>query len=96
MTVRVGRAAPLLGGAGGAMIVALDGTVLLTAQSELRRAFGASAVQLQWTSTGYLVAVAGLLVVAGRLGDRYGHLRLLRPGLAGVGRDPHGRPRSAG
>ncbi|MFE6721377.1 MFS transporter [Streptomyces albidoflavus] len=81
----MGRAAPLLVGAGGAMIVALDGTVLLMAQPELRRAFGASAAQLQWTSTGYLVAVAALLVLAGRLGDRYGHLRLLRLGLAGFG-----------
>ncbi|MFJ3744668.1 hypothetical protein ACWCPO_28830 [Streptomyces albidoflavus] len=56
MTGRPCRAAPLLAGAGGAMIVALDGTVLLVAQPELRRAFGASAAQLQWTSTGYLVA----------------------------------------
>lgn len=85
MTGRVGRAAPLLVGAGGAMIVALDGTVLLMAQPELRRAFGASAAQLQWTSTGYLVAVAALLVLAGRLGDRYGHLRLLHLGLTGFG-----------
>jgi MFS family permease len=85
VTGRVGRAAPLLVGAGGAMIVALDGTVLLMAQPELRRAFGASAAQLQWTSTGYLVAVAALLVLAGRLGDRYGHLRLLHLGLTGFG-----------
>ncbi|SCD38527.1 drug resistance transporter, EmrB/QacA subfamily [Streptomyces sp. ScaeMP-6W] len=85
MTGRVGRAAPLLVGAGGAMIVALDGTVLLMAQPELRRAFGASAAQLQWTSTGYLVALAALLVLAGRLGDRYGHLRLLHLGLTGFG-----------
>ncbi|WP_422944568.1 hypothetical protein [Streptomyces albidoflavus] len=42
------------------------------ARPELRRAFGASAAQLQWTGTGYLVAVAGLLVMAGRLGGRYG------------------------
>ncbi|MFF7031868.1 MFS transporter [Streptomyces albidoflavus] len=58
---RESRAAPLLAGAGGAMIAALDATVLLMAQPELRRAFGASAAQLQWASTGYLVAVAALL-----------------------------------
>ncbi|MFE7673683.1 MFS transporter [Streptomyces albidoflavus] len=85
MTGRAGRAAPLLVSAAGAMIVALDGTVLLMAQPSLQRSLGASGAQIQWTSTGYLVAVAALLVVAGRLGDRYGHLRLLRVGLLGFG-----------
>ncbi|MEU6110836.1 MFS transporter [Streptomyces albidoflavus] len=85
MTGWAGRAAPLLVSAAGAMIVALDGTVLLMAQPSLRRSLGASGAQTQWTSTGYLVAVAALLVVAGRLGDRYGHLRLLRVGLLGFG-----------
>nr|WP_229713452.1 MFS transporter [Streptomyces fuscichromogenes] len=65
------------------MIVALDGTVLLVAQPSLQRSLAASPAQIQWTSTGYLVAVAALLVVAGRLGDRYGHLRLLCIGLLG-------------
>ncbi|MFD8121361.1 MFS transporter [Streptomyces albidoflavus] len=85
MTGRAGRAAPLLVSAAGAMIVALDGTVLLMAQPSLQRSLGVSGAQIQWTSTGYLVAVAALLVVAGRLGDRYGHLRLLRVGLLGFG-----------
>ncbi|WP_043268621.1 MFS transporter [Streptomyces sp. CT34] len=69
----------------GAMLVALDGTVLLVAQPGLRRDLGASVAQVQWTSTGYLVAVASLLVIAGRLGDRYGHRRLLLAGVAGFG-----------
>ncbi|GAA4495556.1 MFS transporter [Actinoallomurus oryzae] len=67
----------------GAMLVALDGTVLMVAQPSVRRDLGASVAQTQWTSTGYLVAVAGLLVIAGRLGDRYGHRRLLLCGLLG-------------
>lgn len=65
--------------------MALDGTVLLMARPGPRRAFGASAAQLRWTGTGYLVAVAALLVLAERLGDRYGHLRLLRLGPTGFG-----------
>ncbi|GGU69909.1 MFS transporter [Streptomyces albospinus] len=69
----------------GAMLVALDGTVLLVAQPGLQRDLGASVAQVQWTSTGYLVAVAALLVIAGRLGDRYGHRRLLFAGVAGFG-----------
>ncbi|GAA4630831.1 MFS transporter [Actinoallomurus vinaceus] len=69
--------------AAGAMLVALDGTVLVVAQPSVRQDLGASVTQTQWTSTGYLLAVAALLVVAGRLGDRYGHQRLLLYGLVG-------------
>ncbi|MFI6584526.1 MFS transporter [Embleya sp. NPDC050493] len=69
----------------GAMIVALDGTVLLVAQPSLQRDLGASVAQVQWTSTSYLLAVAGLLVIAGRLGDRYGHPRLMFIGVLGFG-----------
>ncbi|WP_169982744.1 MFS transporter [Microbispora sp. H10836] len=69
--------------AAAAMIVALDGTVLVVAQPSLRRDLAASVTQVQWTSTGYMVAVAALLVIAGRLGDRYGHRRLLVAGVLG-------------
>ncbi|MFD7198817.1 MFS transporter [Streptomyces sp. NPDC059893] len=67
------------------MIVALDGTILLVTQPSLRHDLDASVAQVQWTSTGYLIAVATLLVVAGRLGDRYGHARLLFTGVLGFG-----------
>ncbi|MFD4633173.1 MFS transporter [Streptomyces sp. NPDC058284] len=67
----------------GAMIVALDGTVLSVVQPALRRDLDASFAQVQWTSTGYLIAVASLLVFAGRLGDRYGHRRLFAVGTLG-------------
>ncbi|MDR6976211.1 MFS family permease [Streptomyces sp. 3330] len=71
--------------AAGAMVVALDGTVLTVAQPTLRRDLGASFSQVQWTTTGYLVAVAGLLVFAGRLGDRWGHRRVFALGMLGFG-----------
>ncbi|MFH8981582.1 MFS transporter [Streptomyces varsoviensis] len=67
------------------MLVALDGTILLVAQPSMQRDLDASMAQIQWTSTGYLVAVAALLVIAGRLGDRYGHQRLLLIGVLGFG-----------
>ncbi|MFI9155831.1 MFS transporter [Streptomyces sp. NPDC053367] len=69
----------------GAVIVALDGTVLTVAQPTLQRDLGAGFAQAQWTSTGYLVAVAGLLVFGGRLGDRYGHRLLFGLGMLGFG-----------
>lgn len=75
----------LAGSVAGAVIVALDGTVLTVAQPTLQREFGATVGQVQWTGTGYLVAVASLLVFAGRLGDRYGHHRLFGVGMLGFG-----------
>ncbi|MFE5140143.1 MFS transporter [Streptomyces fagopyri] len=80
-----GRRLILTGSVLGAAIVALDGTVLTVAQPALRRDLGASLVRVQWTSTGYLIAVACLLVFAGRLGDRYGHRRLFAVGSLGFG-----------
>ncbi|MEW1722239.1 MFS transporter [Streptomyces sp. NPDC093109] len=67
----------------GAALVALDGTVLTVAQPALRRDLGASFTQVQWVSTGYLIAVASLLVFSGRLGDRYGHRRVFALGILG-------------
>ncbi len=67
----------------GAAIVALDGTVLTIAQPALQRDLHASFAQVQWTSTGYLIAVAALLVFAGRLGDRYGHREVFAAGTLG-------------
>ncbi|MGW2999930.1 MFS transporter, partial [Streptomyces sp. NPDC001155] len=69
----------------GAVVVALDGTVLTVAQPRLQRELGASLAEVQWTSTAYLVAVASLLVFAGRLGDRYGQRRVFALGLLGFG-----------
>ncbi|GII78031.1 MFS transporter [Sphaerisporangium rufum] len=77
------RRSALTVSAAGAMLVALDGTVLLMVQPSLRRDLAASVTQTQWASTGYLLSVAALLVIAGRLGDRYGHRRLLLCGLCG-------------
>ncbi|MEV6174481.1 MFS transporter [Streptomyces sp. NPDC051954] len=69
----------------GAVTVALDGTVLTVAQPTLQRDLDATFAEVQWTSTGYLIAVAALLVFAGRLGDRYGHHRLFALGMLGFG-----------
>ncbi|MFJ3903592.1 MFS transporter [Streptomyces sp. NPDC090025] len=80
---RFRRSAALLCGVLGAAVVALDGTVLTIAQPSLQRDLGAAPGQVQWTSTGYLVAVACLLVFAGRLGDRYGHRRVFALGCLG-------------
>ncbi|MGP8298344.1 MFS transporter [Streptomyces inhibens] len=79
------RRLTLVGSITGAVIVALDGTVLTVAQPTMQRALHASFVQVQWTSTGYLIAVASLLVFAGRLGDRFGHQQIFAVGILGFG-----------
>ncbi|MGX9885106.1 MFS transporter [Streptomyces sp. NPDC002276] len=83
MTAR--RRLVLASSVAGAAIVALDGSVLTVVQPTLQRELGASLAQVQWTSTAYLVAVASLLVSAGRIGDRYGHQRVFALGMLGFG-----------
>ncbi|AZS74721.1 MFS transporter [Streptomyces lydicus] len=85
MTARRRQRLVLTGSITGAVIVALDGTVLTVAQPALQRDLHASFGQVQWTSTGYLIAVASLLVFAGRLGDRYGHQQIFALGILGFG-----------
>ncbi|MFD3437049.1 MFS transporter [Streptomyces sp. NPDC058685] len=78
-----GQRLTLAGSITGAVIVALDGSVLTVVQPVLQRELHASVTQVQWTSTGYLIAVASLLVFAGRLGDHYGHKRIFATGVLG-------------
>ena len=63
------------------VIIGLDNTVLNVALPTLQRTFGASAAELQWMVDAYVLAFAGLLLVMGALGDRFGRARALRAGL---------------
>lgn len=49
----------------------------------LTEAFKAPVQQVQWVLIAYLLAMTSLVVSMGRLGDIYGHKRLLLAGLAG-------------
>jgi len=85
MTSRLHRRLTLANSVTGAVMVALDGTLLIVARPALQRDLHATFAQAQWTSTGYLIAVASLLVFAGRLGDRHGHQRVFAVGILGFG-----------
>ncbi|MEO6578168.1 MAG: MFS transporter [Candidatus Limnocylindria bacterium] len=63
------------------VIIGLDNTVLNVAIPTLQRTFDASASELQWIVDAYVLAFAGLLLVMGALGDRFGRARALRVGL---------------
>lgn len=83
MTTSARQRLTLAGSITGASIVALDGTVLTVARPTMQHDLNASFTAVQWTSTAYLIAVASLLVFAGRLGDRYGHQRVFAIGVLG-------------
>ena len=72
-----GLAALVLSG----LVIGLDMTILLTALPTLAAKLSASTSQLQWFSAAYTLALGGLLLPAGVLGDHFGRRRLLLLGL---------------
>lgn len=63
------------------IITGIDVTVVATALPTLSMKLGASTDQLQWIVDAYLLALSGLVLPAGVLGDRYGRRRVLALGL---------------
>ncbi|MCA1822991.1 MAG: MFS transporter [Frankia sp.] len=81
MATATGRwvlAATILGSA----IAAIDATVVGIALPAMGRDFHVGIASLQWVVTAYTLTLAGLLLVAGALGDRYGRRRVF---VLGVG-----------
>ncbi|WP_236706373.1 MFS transporter [Frankia sp. ACN1ag] len=65
--------------------VGLDGTVLAVALPTLAPALHASATDLVWFSSAYLLALAAAMLPIGVLGDRYGRRRVMLASLAVFG-----------
>jgi EmrB/QacA subfamily drug resistance transporter len=63
------------------IIIGLDNTILNVALPSLQREFDASSSQLQWMVDAYVVVFAGLLLMLGALGDRFGRAKALQAGL---------------
>jgi EmrB/QacA subfamily drug resistance transporter len=66
-------------------LVVVDNTIVNTALPTLAADLDAGTSQLQWIVDAYTLALAGLLLIGGALGDRYGRHRLLAGGLAVFG-----------
>lgn len=64
-------------------MILIDTTVVNVALPTLERELGASESQLQWIVATFTLTFALLQVLAGRLGDVYGHRRLVLIGVAG-------------
>ena len=74
-TRRRGRIA-LVATVGASGMAALDATVVNVALPHIGEDFDASISQLQWVLTGYLLALASLILLGGALGDRFGRRRV--------------------
>jgi EmrB/QacA subfamily drug resistance transporter len=63
-------------------VISVDATIVNVALPTLSRDLGAATAQLQWIVDAYTLVMAGLLLSAGSLSDRYGRLGWLNSGLA--------------
>jgi EmrB/QacA subfamily drug resistance transporter len=66
----------------GSAMAQLDATVVGIAQPAIGRDFHATIAGLQWVSAGYLLTVAGLILLAGALCDRFGRRLVFTIGVA--------------
>ncbi|GLW24646.1 MFS transporter [Microbispora amethystogenes] len=67
----------------GVIMVMLDGTVVAIANPVIQVELKATLSDLQWVTSGYLLALAVFLITAGKLGDLFGHKRVFLTGVAG-------------
>jgi EmrB/QacA subfamily drug resistance transporter len=76
---RVGRLA-LVATVGASGMASLDATVVNVALPHIGSDFDASVSALQWVLTGYLLALASLILLGGALGDHYGRRKVFLVG----------------
>jgi EmrB/QacA subfamily drug resistance transporter len=67
------------------LAIVVDNTIVNVALPTLTRDLGADIGDLQWVVDAYTLVFAGLLLLAGALGDRFGRRRMLLVGLAVFG-----------
>ncbi|WP_426504182.1 DHA2 family efflux MFS transporter permease subunit [Dactylosporangium sp. McL0621] len=65
----------------GSGIASIDATVVGIALPAIGRSLGTGLQVLQWVVTAYTLTLAGLLLLAGALGDRYGRRRVFAVGV---------------
>ncbi|AOR33050.1 MFS transporter [Streptomyces fodineus] len=66
----------------GSSMALLDSTVVNVALPRIGEDLGASLAALQWTVNAYMVTLAGLILLGGSLGDRYGRRKIFVLGVA--------------
>ena len=87
MTARLGRVpripAFVLSIALANFLVPLNSTMIVAALPSIARDLGVDRATASWLVTAYLIAMASLQPIAGRIGDRYGRRRILLGALVG-------------
>ncbi|MQY17541.1 MFS transporter [Nocardia macrotermitis] len=81
--VRPGRVLGVM--CAGMFLVLLDVTIVNVALPSIGHGLRSDVSMLQWVVDGYVVAIAGLLLAGGTVGDRIGHRRVLLTGFAVFG-----------
>jgi MFS family permease len=66
----------------GDLMIVLDVTIVGVALPSIREDLGFSQSSLAWVANAYLLTFGGFLLLAGRLGDLFGHRRLFLIGIA--------------
>lgn len=67
----------------GVMMVTLDGSIVSVANPAISASLQPSFGELQWVTHAYLLGLTVSLIVAGKLGDRWGHRRVYFVGVGG-------------
>jgi len=65
----------------GSAMASIDATVVGIALPTIGRDFGVGLAVLQWVVTAYTLTLAGLLLIAGTLGDKYGRRKIFLIGV---------------
>jgi EmrB/QacA subfamily drug resistance transporter len=66
----------------GDLMIVVDTTVVNVALPSIRNSLGFSQTSLAWVVNAYMLTFGGFLLLAGRLGDLFGHRRLFLTGTA--------------
>jgi EmrB/QacA subfamily drug resistance transporter len=69
----------------GALMDMIDVTIVNVALPTIRRDLHATTAQLEWVVSGYMLAFAAGLIIAGNLGDLFGRKRVFLSGVAAFG-----------
>jgi EmrB/QacA subfamily drug resistance transporter len=69
----------------GALMDMIDVTIVNVALPTIRRDLHASATQLEWVVSGYMLAFAAALIIAGNFGDLFGRKKVFLVGVAVFG-----------
>ena len=64
-----------------AFMIALDGTIVTTALTTIKKSLRSSVETLEWTVSAYILTFAVLLLTGSALGDRFGRRKLFVAGL---------------